>query len=1151
MFLFESKLIVLGQLFSCKCFVFFNRYQIGLGTSEGAADLYSFRSVSLANTASISHLAVYPGTTIFATVKAFDIAGLYSVKSSNGLVIAHSTTINVWDGLGVDDIDFQQSLTVISASWRIDDFCPPTYLQWLIRRIDESFVTDKANLSSLSLSASWPNLNLEDGKTYYVIIFVQNAMGFWTTSRSNGVTSDSRLPLPSRVFDGNYLGIDLNYQASTSVIKANWELLNTSSSLKDWTLFPVRYEAALANDLQLLETRRNVVPFTDVGPNFSAVFRNLSLSPYQQYFVIVRATSRTGASVESNSNGIYVGFGPELLRGGKIVVPSYVRNGSFSFQFSDFNSDPPIWFYEFKLSKSFSNESTCLTSLPNSTFTEANVAKNFRLDYFFNVGNNVNLKFEGLPLQHSTRYHITVRATNEAMHCKVITSSFLVDRTPPEAVNISVGQQYGSVIYVSSKESLSASWTFFPDFESGVKDFKVGLQKLVSCDSNVSDTDVVVDFISIGNETSYTFSNLYLLPGVAYVVKVIVQNRAGFFSRSQTDPIFVDVSPPVVGFVSDGLQWGNDVKFQSSLAQLGGSIMVGKPAVACRQQAFNFTKKQDGKKWKTFDLSRLLIGSSAVPSIFTYDPSQVYFSNDGLHFGFTRDLVARTLLSASTFETIKLSQDSKIEILLKAASGDRVMTSVVVWNGPNGTLGDISETEYQSTDNFSASEENIDDNNDFFSGSGSGGGEVSSNSVYENVSVSSFGAPNDSFAAVVYPSLGMKILKTGKTWFLLFWCQFGNDTEEPIRQWIALDFDPSFDFHKYAFKFGVVETQSFPQNMIEVYVDGSLVETVIGIPEVFGYPSLSFSVGTQFGFVPPVVDPFFLPKSYAVVKTLVLSDIKANCDLESFYDSDSPVASVDFCASSSATDTCDVAPFQTILEPCITCSNRCQRKCSENCSGNASVINYTFSNVTLSTFSRKTYSNGKVVLLPAQYFIVARVRNGAGLVSTSVSNGFVVDTTPPVCSVLQVDPSWSLTEPSLYQGTNSSLAAVWVCNDSISAISKYTWAFKEDNVSSVIAGNALSSESLLKVDRLSLEHNRSYVFELSATNGAELQSTLFGKGIIVDVEPLVLSNASFVILFAQKRSYLNETLHFITRNESGRLAVAWKSLPKHVGNIGL
>ena len=700
---------------------------------------------------------------------------------------------------------------------------------------------------------------------------------------------------------------------------------------------------ALVNDLQFLETQSSVVPFTDVGLNSSVVFRNFSLSPYQRYFVTVRATSRTGASVESSSNGISVGYGPELLREGKIVVPSYVRNGSFSLLFSDFVSDPPIWFYEFRLSKSFSNESTCLTSHPNRTFREKDVAENFGWNSFFNVGNKIDLKFEGLPLRHSIRYYITVRATNEAMHCKVVTSSFVVDRTPPEAVSISIGQQYGSVVYVSSKQSLSASWTFPSDLESGIKDFKVRLQKLLFCDSNVSDSDVVVDFILIGNETSYTFSNLNLLPRVAYVVEVIVQNRAGFSSRSRSNPIFVDVSPPLVGFVSDGLQWGHDVKFQSSLTQLGGSIMVQKPAITCKQRAFNFTKNEDSKKWKTFDVSMLLIGSSSLPSIFSYDPTQVYVSNDGLHFGFTRDLVSRTLLSASAFETINLSQDSKIEIQLKAASGDRVITSVVIWNGPNGTLGDISEFEYRSTDNFSANEENIDDNNGFFSGAGSGGGEVASNSVYENVSVSSFGASNASLAAVVYPSLGMKFLKRGNNWFLLVWCQFGNDTEEPIKQWIMLDFDPSFDFHEYVFKFGVVEMQSIPQNKIEVYVDGSLVETVIGIPEVFGSPSLSFFVGTQFGFVPPVVNPFFLPAFYAVVKTLFLSEIKDNCNLESFYDPDSPLAGLDFCASSSATDICDVAPFQTILEPCITCSNRCQRRCSENCTGNASVITYTFS----------------------------------------------------------------------------------------------------------------------------------------------------------------------------------------------------------------
>ena len=66
-------------------------------------------------------------------------------------------------------------------------------------------------------------LPLENGKMYYSLLKVTNALNYTYILRSNGVTVEKNPLLPGKVFDGDVSGYDLNFLPSKTVVYANWD----------------------------------------------------------------------------------------------------------------------------------------------------------------------------------------------------------------------------------------------------------------------------------------------------------------------------------------------------------------------------------------------------------------------------------------------------------------------------------------------------------------------------------------------------------------------------------------------------------------------------------------------------------------------------------------------------------------------------------------------------------------------------------------------------------------------------------------------------------------------------------------------------------------------------------------------------------------
>ena len=120
-----------------------------------------------------------------------------------------------------------------------------------------------------------------------------------------------------------------------------------------------------------------------------------------------------------------------------------------------------------------------------------------------------------------------------------------------------------------------------------------------------------------------------------------------------------------------------------------------------------------------------------------------------------------------------------------------------------------------------------------------------------------------------------------------------------------------------------------------------------------------------------------------------------------------------------------------ISQPCLPCTSICdQADCMPSChGGEAQVIHFYLTHLTLEP---RLSSND--TLLQA-YFVSVRAVTGSGQSVTMSSAGVYIDTTPPVIeTVFHIDYSWSKTEPSHFQGDNSTIAVYYEAVDKESEV---------------------------------------------------------------------------------------------------------------------
>lgn len=575
-----------------------SKYEVGVGRTKGMNDVQRFISLSTNVTDyTFSPLDLSGLDRIYVTVRAFNGLQLFSAVTSEEIRVAPAVQAMddfIHDGSNrASDLEYQNLVHSLTTVWYSGDVCAAETTEWKIERADgrelQAFSAVDPDASGY-YTASNNQLSLDDGKTYRVVAKSTDVAGRTRVLKSNGVTVNTKPLRPGTVRDGTMPGNDIGFQMSGKSISANWDSFGDGSASQTIKY----YEVAVGVDRRYPATRSSVVPFVSVGMNTTYTFKNLRLvARTVRYYVTVRAHSVSGATVETTSDGLYVGY-VEGIVAGKVTLDRFQTSTTdITAHWSVFEAENPIERYDFAAGTVKANETTLLSYCDDS---DAKYSSQFDVAAFQSASTDTSVTLTGVTLQHGQEYFVTVRAVDRAGHCVCAVSErgVVIDTTSPQDGQLRVGFDAEVVDsssgndkdlqFSSDSSHVTVSWWSFEDGESDIESYTIGLYRRSDCDDNSSvqsltdaerASQVVADIIVLATveaRQSYTFSGLNLSSSAAYVVRVVVRNKAGLKLVRYSQPVRIDTRNPIGGDVRDGSDWASDRVYQSSTDRIDGII---------------------------------------------------------------------------------------------------------------------------------------------------------------------------------------------------------------------------------------------------------------------------------------------------------------------------------------------------------------------------------------------------------------------------------------------------------------------------------------------------------------------------------------------------------------------------------------------------
>ncbi|KAK6174798.1 hypothetical protein SNE40_013376 [Patella caerulea] len=1125
------------------------KYEVAIGSTPGGGQIKPFFTVPVEKRyLTVKNLMLRGMKQVFVTIKATNGAGLSTISTSNGIYLSYVSQglpalsyIGVWDGdAPTGDIDFQTNLNTIRSRWDVSgDPCPVSKYEWAIERIDGLRVQDYTDTKGQTVGVN-DQLDLKNGERYYILLRVTNAGGFTYYLRSNGVTIEEEPLIPGQVYDGEVVGYDLNFVYTKNKVSANWQGFGETQGSDDIQVDSGNlgvvvkksrayqdieyYEVAVGKDRRFPKTRDNVVPFTKVGLNKTVTFYDLDLVPLSAtYYFTVRAYSKSFSMAEVTSNGFQVGY-DDGVQAGDIDMPDFVKDNTvLDIQWDGFTSKVGILMYYLALStNNNASDMECRQFIEGESMAVDDRVKLFDIKDIDNVGKDTFIQLTNLTLQQNNGYYVTVIGVDKAGECNMTTQYFHVDVTEPSRGQIKVGPYYDmKMSYVYTPESVLAEWKDFSDLESGIKCYRVSLIEEASCEQGASRVVIVPDIEIDENSTSYKFMGLELKPSRPYIVRITVENKAGLIITEETNPVLYDVSDPIPGRVVDGTNFRKDVVWAKSTSTVKGTILqLPTPdGLPCPTRNMLFSDPL----WKRYD-SKMNYDTTGTRLDLIYRSANV-FTDKGrageLEIKLAKDVKSQTMFSGGYYRNADLINGGEYQFEVQAADGDgNAVTSILFWDGPETSITDYDYTkepdwtqeicsccrtnqndpaclktcnckEFLEAKNIvkRSTTNNTDD---------SAGIVVQDLTEEERaalMSASSTEAAEADTPAVKlesYNSCGIQIL-SGEAQKVITWCKFRDDFNRPMKSERKLTFDPSKSFNNYKIQFVVLnEEETEGTWCVNVFVNKETISELCGIPQFSLDTKLYLHVWNWKNFIPPPppnpLDAFDIWTARAIVKGLVMPpERNALCRYGDPYRGGTN-AIVEYEAGiGRVTHGSSVVPFKKVVTPCVPCRVPCDRySCQSSCKSDE----FTLHEITLDSLDLKPTEVMNSTIKPILYYLSVKAVLGSGRDAISSSNGFYIDISPPVFdkdAMLYIDVSQGNFTPVEYQGSNTTIKSIWLCQDNESLVVEYQWGIGsapglldiQDFVSTGINPTG-TNDQLEQV----LEDNSTYYVTVKCINGA-------------------------------------------------------------------
>ncbi|XP_078575732.1 uncharacterized protein LOC144861635 [Branchiostoma floridae x Branchiostoma japonicum] len=498
------------------------------------------------------------------------------------------------------DKDFTTSQTMIAVSWNSvfpDPFGEINNYQVAMGTssgasdvIAWGMVTTTPDVTRTSLD----NLSLQTGVTYYSSVRATNHAGLHTTVTSDGFKVDTIAPTAGTVYDG--LGLhDADYQNDSLTVWATW---HGFSDLESY----IHHYVWCAGSSPGAE---DILPCRDVGVQNSASDKlTQALISGTKYYSTVTAVDAAGLrSSPVSSNGITVdstppvpveklNFGPNLVNN-----PSFEQNleaGSSSWNVSGTadavaasgfaTKDGQQYLHlhgsilqrvpthpDQKYQLIFHARHVEKVSLPlqsqEGKVSAPGLHKTFKLYQRFGTFDSSGLNSEAAQNWHQHIYYFTAAGSeSEITFSSVGRAGMALDQVSVRLVNVrtqrdSDGECVSGLVHVHTSTAadwhvrvVQASW--------GMEDLESPIVKYEWAIGTVKGGTQLQGFKSVGRSTSARNEGLHLQHGSSVHVTVVATNAAELRTVVYSEPAVVDLTPPVISNIQDGVE--GDISYQTT-----------------------------------------------------------------------------------------------------------------------------------------------------------------------------------------------------------------------------------------------------------------------------------------------------------------------------------------------------------------------------------------------------------------------------------------------------------------------------------------------------------------------------------------------------------------------------------------------------------
>ena len=1113
------------------------KYEWKIVRNISVEDVTAFVDIPLTQqTPLLDGLSLEAGSPYRLVLRGTNAAGLQAVIETNGFIpdstppVCEGQVIDVTDEADTSDADFVRELHSIQAKWKCFDRESDIRLQLLgvgtypgggdIRAFEEVSLLSHSTAKDAMFYVQFPNITIFAKVRYHVTIRIINGAGLKKTIFSDGILIDMTPPTvaPQYIKDGKGRK-DKNFTSERFTFSAHWEkaFADAESGLAE-------YRVGLGSK----PGQADIKALSTVGSQTNVTISGILLQSGQRYFVTVVGCNRVGMCVNASSNGAVVDFVPP--HSGNVVTGL---------------AGPPV-FYQWITKSVWARWNWCLADEKRvSLILNYSQCSN---DSFYDVHSGIGMfgisvvsqstdellvPFKLVGRQRYTGrnihlpdgvYSVAIEASDKAgVAARGLSNTFIVDSSPPLIILVQHGHFGEPLASINTSVVTFQSYFVVEDDLSQVKAYKIGVGSYPGADDVVKFQLVSLHFPTSSLRANWTSPKpTFVMNNRHYFITAFAINSAGLFSIKSSPPLLSDFEAPQNGVVLDG--WGLQDAGYQSLTSLYRAHWYGFSDFSGIEKVY---LGLSGKSNSTF---------------CNVKKEEIVSKNTNFHV-----LSGLVLIPGQKYYACLKLVDRAGNFKLFQSNGVVVDTSpprsgYVIDGRPEEDIDAQMENSglKASWGNFTEHETKIVSYHLAF-GSFPGGQDVqeftdvgiTNTATSSKLKVSELTTGQRYYASVVaYNVLGMPSHMVVSDGVLVdftppIFSQPVRDGDDPSNNlcyssgqslkatWKCED--PESGLSTIEIAFGLQPGEADVMNFTSLPVSQTSFATHLNLQTGYRYfasirctnkvgqTAMSFSDGIVYDNTPP--SPVYVRDGdyQEANKTLFVTF--------RFVDTESSIQAYKVQVWAGELNTTSVEIYGSFS------------------------FNGSFTGATLPL--SKELNSGKT------YYANVTSVNGVGLEATEQSDGFVVDTTPPLCSKVW-DGKDSYEDDTEYAPNSHRFIISWVCYDKESPIVGYRFSVKEMETNKYtipfytlkMSINSSGSAIITGAGRMTtkLEEGRSYASGIEIVNAVGLTTVSWTNGVVIDSTPPVVSNIKLAF-YPQGDSLKAKWL--VNDKESGVKYVSW------------